>query len=65
MSFGSGLSSSGMSVVIWSKDVRTRFSGVAFVEVFNELVGVSEIGSGGPLKFFVGAFVTDPLHVVE
>ena len=64
-SFGGRLSSSGASVMIWSEDVGTGFSGVTFVEVFNELVGVSEIGRGGPLEFFVGAFVTEPLYVVK
>lgn len=49
-SFGGALSSSGASLVIWSEDVGIGFSGVAFVNFFNEFVGVREIGSGGPLE---------------
>ena len=51
--------------MIWSEDVGTGFSGVAFVEVFNEFVSMREVGCGGPLEFFVSAFVTDPLYIVK
>ena len=64
-SFGGGLSSSGASVVIWSENVGTGFSRVACMEFFDEFVGVREIRSGGPLEFFVGTFVTDPLYIIE
>ena len=65
MSLGSTLTLSSASFVIRSEDVGTRFGGVALVEFFNEFVSMCEIGSGSPLEFFVGAFVTDPLYIVE
>ena len=59
------MTSSGASFVIRSEDVGTGFGGVVLVEFFNEFVGTHEIGSGGPLEFFVGALVTHPLDVIE
>ena len=59
------MTSSDAIVMIGGEMVGTGFGGISLMELFNEFVGVREIGSGGPLKLFVGSFVAHPSDVVE
>ena len=54
-----------MSVMIRGKMIRTWFGGIPLMKLVNNIVSMCEIGGGGPLVFFISAFITSPVNIVE
>ena len=53
------------SVVIQGKMIGTWFGRILLMKFVNNIVGMHEIGGSGPLVFFVSAFITSPVNIVE
>jgi len=51
--------------MVWSKMIGTGFVGITLMELFNDFFGVSEIGSGEPLEFFISTFISHPADIIE
>ena len=52
-------------LMVGCKVIRTMFGRIMLVESLNDFFGMREVGSRGPLIFFIGSLIAHPSDVVE